>query len=254
VQYARAFGTLTFTSFRRLLWSVGTLMLVFPPAACALFVVRRGYGSMPAETAFNLFSQFLVMVFASFVVPLCCVTFGATAVGGDRDDGTLLFLLMRPLPRGLIIAAKFAAALPLSVGFVCGGLWILCRLAGPPGRLAFDAYLPPVFYMTAAYTALFLLFGTLVRHAVIVGLIYTLLMEVFLGNVPGIIKQLAINYYGRSLMFDAGVDEGLTAPDPQWFDPLTSSSARWTLWGITLAAWCVAWVVFQVREYEDGEN
>ena len=230
-------------------------MLVFPPAACALFVARRGYGSMTdAVLAFNDFSQYPVFVFTSFVVPLCCVTFGATAVGGDRDDGTLLFLLMRPLPRGLIIAAKFAAALPLSVGFTCGGLWMLCRLAGSPGRLAFDAYLAPVFYMTLAYTALFLLFGTLVRHAVIVGLLYTLLMEVFLGNfVPGIINQLAINYYGRLLMFDAGVDEGLTAPDPQWFDPLSSSSARWTLWGITLAAWCAAWLVFQFREYEDAE-
>ena len=118
VQYARAFGTLTFTSFRRLLWSVGTLMLVFPPAACALLVVWRDYGAMSDEVeAFNGLSNFLIKVFASFVLPLCCVTFGATAVGGDRDDGTLLFLLMRPLPRGLIVAAKMAAALPLSVAF-----------------------------------------------------------------------------------------------------------------------------------------
>jgi len=253
VRYARAWATLVYTSFRRLLWSVGTLMLVFPLAACALFVARRGYSSMADDvTAFNLFSQFLVFVFTPFVVPLCAVTFGASSVGGDREDGTLLFLLMRPLPRGLIVSAKFAAALPLAVGFACGGLWLLCRLAGPPGRIAFEAYLPAVLYMTTAYTAVFLLMSVLFRHAVIVGLIYTLLMEVLLGNVPGIVKQLAVNYYGRSLMFDAGVEHGLSTPDPQWFDPLSNFAARGTLAGITLAVLALAWLVFARREFEDG--
>jgi ABC-2 type transport system permease protein len=229
-------------------------MLVFPLAACALFVVRRGFASIPDEVAaFNAFSQFLIFVYGSFIVPLCSATFGATSLGGDREDGTLLFLLMRPVPRGLIVTAKFAAALPLAVGFTCGGFWILCKSAGPAGQIALDAYLPAVFYMTAAFTAVFLLFAVVFRHAVIVGLIYTLLMEVLLGNVPGIIKQLAVSYYGRSLMFDAGVDHGLALPDPQWFDPLSSEAARATLWGITLVSLAASWTIFQLREYEEHQ-
>ncbi|MGC3972303.1 MAG: hypothetical protein QM775_34670 [Pirellulales bacterium] len=51
-------------------------------------------------------------------------------------------------------------------------------------------------------------------------------MEVLLGNVPGIIKQVAINYYGRSLMYDAGVDHGLSASDTQWLDPYPAYDAR----------------------------
>lgn len=254
VQYFRAWTTLVFTSFQRLFWSVGTLMLVFPLAACALFVTRRGFASMADDVAaFNAFSMFLVFVYASFIVPLCSATFGATSLGGDREDGTLLFLLMRPVPRGLIVTAKFAAALPLAVGFSCGGFWLICRLAGPAGRIALDAYLPAMFYMTAAFTAVFLLFAVVFRHAVIVGLIYTLLMEVLLGNVPGIIKQLAVNYYGRSLMFDAGVDHGLALPDPQWFDPLSTAAARTTLWALTAVALAAAWIVFRFREYEERE-
>lgn len=254
VQYLRAWTTLVYTSFARLLWSVGTLMLVFPLAACTLFVARRGFASMPDDVAaFNSFSLFMIFVYGSFIVPLCSATFGATSLGGDREDGTLLFLLMRPLPRGLIVTAKFAAAWPLAVGFACGGFWLLCRLAGPAGRIALDAYLPAVFYMTTAFTALFLLFAVVFRHAVIIGLIYTLLLEVLLGNVPGIIKQLAVNYYGRSLMFDAGVDHGLALPDPQWFDPLPTSAARLTLWTLTAIALAAAWLVFHYREYEERE-
>jgi ABC-2 type transport system permease protein len=252
VATGRAWSMLVFLSFRRMLWSVGTLMLLFPLAACALFVVRRGFAEMgDPVVAFNAFSNFLIFVFASFIVPLASLAFGATSLGADREDRTLLFLLIRPVARPVILSAKFVAALPLALGFVCGSLWLFCRLAGPPGRLAFQAYLPAVCYMTIAYTALFHLFSTLLRHAVIAALIYALFMEVFLGNVPGIIKSLAINYYGRSLMFEAGVDYGLSAPDPQWFDPLSSTTARWTLWLIAAAALALSAIVFQRREYEE---
>lgn len=249
----RAWTTLVFTSFRRLLWSVGTLMLVFPLAVCILFVTRRGYVQIGDETvAFNAFSNFLIFIYASFMTPLCALTFGAQSLSGDREDRTLVFLLIRPVPRWVILSAKFAAAWPLAVVCACGGLWFLCRLAGPTGRLAFDAYLPAVFYMTTAYTALFLAFAVLFRHAVIAALLYALFMEMLLGNVPGIIKKLAINYYGRSLMYDAGVDHGLSAPDPQWFEVLSSDAARGTLLGITVAALAVSWLIFRSREYEEA--
>lgn len=248
----RAWTTLVFTSFRRLLWSVGTLMLVFPLAACLLFVARRGYTSISDEAvAFNALSNFLIFIYAAFMTPLCALTFGAQSLSGDREDRTLVFLLIRPVPRWVILTAKFAAAWPLAVTWACGGLWLLCRFAGPAGKLAFDAYLPAVFYMTTAYTALFLAFAVWFRHAVIAALLYALFMEMLLGNVPGIIKKLAINYYGRSLMFDAGVDHGLSAPDPQWFEVLSGDAARGTLAGITLASLVVAGLIFRTREYEE---
>ena len=251
--YLRAGTTLVFTTFRRLVWSVGTLMLLFPLAACTLFVARRGYPQISDPlVAFNSLSNFLLYIYASFMPPLAALAFGAQSLGGDREDRTLVFLLIRPVTRWVILAAKFAAAWPLAICFSCGGLALLCRLAGPPGSIAFAAYLPAIFYMTTAYTAVFLAFSVLFRHAVIAALVYSLFMEVLLGNVPGIIKKLAVNYYGRSLMFDAGVDHGLVAPDPQWFEPLSGFAARGTLLGITLAVLVGAWLVFRLREYEDS--
>lgn len=250
--YLRAWTMLVFTSFRRMLWSVGTLMLLFPLLACFLFVLRRQYVRLgDFEVSFNAYSNFLLFVFGSFLIPLAALAFGTTSVGGDREDRTLLFLLIRPLPRWLILSAKFTAAVPLAVGFVVGPLALYSVFAGPAGLAAFHAYLPAIVYMTVAYTALFNLFAVMFRHAVVVALLYSLFMEVFLGNISGIIKQLAINYYGRSLMFDAGVVHGLSAPDPQWFDPLSGDAARGMLAGITLAALLLSWIVFSIREYDD---
>jgi ABC-type transport system involved in multi-copper enzyme maturation permease subunit len=253
VTLLRAWTTLVFTSFRRLLWSVGTLMLLFPLTACVLFVARRGYPQIGDEVvAFNALSNFLIFIYASFMTPLCALAFGAQSLSGDREDRTLVFLLIRPVPRWVILSAKFAAAWPLAIVGACGGLWLLCRLAGPVGSIAFEAYLPAVFYMTTAYAAVFLAFAVLFRHAVIAALLYALFMEMLLGNVPGIVKKLAINYYGRSLMYDAGVDHGLSAPDPQWFEVLSGNAARGTLLGITLVSLIGAWVIFRTREYEEA--
>ena len=57
---------------------------------------------------------------------------------------------------------------------------------------------------------------------------------------PGIVKRVAINYYGRSMMYAAGVPKGLERPDPQWFEPISATTerhgavgdhARWTARG-----------------------
>lgn len=253
----RAFTTLTLLSFRRLLWSVGTLMLLFPLAAGGLFVYRffqvgrfAGDGAH-AIRGFNEFSTFLLTVFASFLMPLCALAFGTASLGGEREDRTLLFLLIRPLPRGLILAAKFLASLPLVLGFTCGAFWIYCRLAGSAGAMAYDAYLPAIVYMSVAYAAVFLLFSVVFRHPAIIALLYTAFMEMLLGNIPGIIRRVAVNYYGRSLMYDAGIDHGLMLPDNQSFDPLAATDARQALASITIAALALAWLVFRTREYEE---
>ncbi len=132
---ARAFVTLWLLSFRRLFWSIGTPMLLLPIIACVMFLVRRNYGASddPVQ-AFHSFSIFLLTVFASFLVPLGALAFGTAGLGGDREDRTLLFLFIRPLPRGLILLAKYFAALPLVLGFTVGSLWLFCKLAGAPGR------------------------------------------------------------------------------------------------------------------------
>ena len=154
----------------------------------------------------------MILVFASFVVPICALAYGTASVGGDREDRTLVFLLVRPIPRALVLLAKFTATLPLVLGLVVGSYWLYCRLAGEVGQVAFPLYLPALVYMTLAYVCLFHLFAVAFRHSTIIALVYALFMELLLGNMPGIVKRVAVNYYGRSIMYAAGAAEGLPRP------------------------------------------
>lgn len=249
----RAWTTLLMLSFNRLLWSASTLMVMFPLVGCALFLAWRRYDRIPlAQNAFDRFSEeFMIFLFTSFVVPVCALAYGTTSVGGDREDRTLLFLLVRPVPKWLILLAKYLATLPLVLGLVMASFWLYCNLAGDIGRTAFWAYLTPVFYMTVAYVSLFHLFAVTFRHSTIVALIYALFMEFLLGNMPGLIKRIAVNFYGRSMMYDLGAVDGLNSPDPEWFVPLTAWGAGWSLLGISAVALALTLLIFSLREYRD---
>jgi ABC-type transport system involved in multi-copper enzyme maturation permease subunit len=232
-------------------------MVMFPLAGCGLFLLRRRDRLIQsAQTdfgeTFDLFSQrFVILLFASFIVPVCSLAYATTSIGGDREDRTLVFLLIRPIPRALILLAKVCGTLPMVVGLVLASFYLYCRLVGPVGQLAYQLYLPAVLYMTLAYVGLFHLFAVAFRHSTIMALIYALFMEFFLGNMPGIIKRVAVNFYGRSMMYDLGADGGLTMPDPQWFVPVSARTGALVLLGIALGSLLLALVLFQRREYRD---
>jgi ABC-2 type transport system permease protein len=247
----RAWISLVGLSLRRQLWSANLLMVMLPLAGCAIFVLRRGYAHMSGDEAFEEFSEFVVIVFASFVTPICALALGSTSIGGDREDRTLVFLLVRPIPRALVLLAKYCASLPIALALVGVSFLAYCLLAGSAGASALPRYLPALLLMTVAYVSLFHLFAVMFRHATIAALVYALLFELMLGNTPGVIKRLAVNFYGRSMIFNNGAELGLAPPDPRLFEPLETGTSAWWLAGIAAAGLAAALCVFQRREYRD---
>lgn len=251
----RAWSTLVWVSFHRLLWSANTLMLLFPLGGTALFLLRwrrRLRTDSPEEffESFSLFGEvFVIAVFALFLLPIVALAYATTSVGGDREDRTLVFLLTRPVPRWLILLGKIAATMPLVVGLVVGSFWGYCQLVGPVGQEAFRAFLPSVFWMSVAYVMVFHLFAVSFRHSTIVALLYAVLLETFVGNMPGVIKRVAVSYYGRSAMYQSAGKYGLEAPDV--FEPLSELAATWALIVVAIGAWLLATLIFQRREYRD---
>lgn len=252
VGWYRAFGSLWWLSLRRLLWSTNTIMVLVPLVAGALFLLRRRFGDIPdPERAFRLFSEFLLVVYASFFVPICAIAYGSTCVGAEREDRTLVYLLIRPFPRPLILLAKFLASWPLTVGLAVGTFWVYCQLAGDCGHRAFAAYATTIALMATTYVSLFHFLSVWFRHATILALVYVLFLEVLVGNMPGIVKRAAINYYGRVLMYAAGEPHGLAMPNPNGFEMLASQTAGAALWGLAAGLLLAAIIVFQYREYRD---
>jgi hypothetical protein len=74
-------------------------------------------------------------------------------------------------------------------------------------------------------------------------------METLIGNLPGIVKRVAVNYYGRSLLYAAGEADGVKAP--KGFELLSLEVATWALAGIAIGGLLLACIVFSRREYRD---
>ncbi len=248
----RAWSTLTSLSFTRLLWSSSTLMVLLPLAGCLLFVLRRHYGHQYFTIReFREFSEFMILIFASFVVPICALAFGTASIGGDREDRTLVFLLVRPIPRSLILLAKFTATLPLVLGLVVGSFWLYCRLAGAVGQVAFSL----VFAGRDLHDAGLRLPVSPVRGGVSPRHDHRAGVCLVHGSDAG---QPAGHREarGRELLrpFDHVCRRrarGPAAARREWFEPLARDTASWALAGIALGGILLAALIFAQREYRD---
>lgn len=248
----RAWSTLCWLSFRRLLWSTTTLMLAMPLLGVAMLMTRFGPRLQlrdPGE-AFVLFGEeFVIRIFTLALLPLCALAYATSSIGGDREDRTLLFLLVRPIPRWSILLAKMSATLPLVLGISIGAFYVYCLPAGPAGEAAFRLFLPAVVSMAAAYVGLFHLFAVVFRHSTIIALIYSLFMEALLGNMPGVIKRVAVSFYGRSMMYRLGEPWGLE--EATVFQSVSADVGLAALWAIAVGSALAAMFYFQRREYHD---
>lgn len=248
---ARGWLALFRLSFRRMFWSTNTLMVLLPLILAAAFPLRRRF--LPADDlAFERLTTFLSGIYLSLIVPICSLAYGTAGIGGDREDQSLQFLLVLPLPRPLMLWAKYAAALPLALAATMGGLWAYCQLAGEPGQAAWRLYWPACALVTAAYVGLFQLFATMFRHAAIAAVAYALFVETLLGNMPGMMQRLAVGSYARAWMLAAAEAAERPVTAPSFYEPLSAESAARVLAGVAVASVAAAAVVFTRGEYRDS--
>ena len=165
---------------RRRAW----LLLVLPAALLLLsLLLRLTVGEEDRTDA-------AVVVLGAFaiatVIPLLALIAGTGALGGEIDDGSIVYLLSKPVSRHVIVTTKLAVS--AAVLAVFGAVPVLLSglvLVGWADRLAV-AYGVGALVAGTTYCAAFLLLSVLTRNAVVVGLVYALVWEAGVGNVlPG---------------------------------------------------------------------
>jgi ABC-2 type transport system permease protein len=145
---------------------------------------------------------------AGTLVPLLGVIIGTGVIGPEIEDGSIVYLLAKPIRRRSVVLAKLAvaigaiaafAALPLLLaGLLLPGFGVRLAVGFAAGTLAAGV----------AYAALFLLLAVLTRHAVTIGLLYALVWEGLVGSyVPGA-RALSIQQWGSALTKAAGGGAG----------------------------------------------
>jgi ABC-2 type transport system permease protein len=135
--------------------------------------------------------SFIVELFISLVLPillpLTALIFATSALGGEVEDRTLLYLTLRPVSRLAVIVAKLLASALITTALVEVAL-VATYLIGTQGSGTMQnlgAILLAGLVGSLTYSSLFLLVGLwLPRRGLLVGFIYVLLWE-------GIVSQLS---------------------------------------------------------------
>ncbi|MCJ7782166.1 MAG: ABC transporter permease [Acidimicrobiia bacterium] len=131
------------------------------------------------EAALNRFLGMAVRLYFPLLVPIVALIMSASALGDERRDGTLSFLVLRPIPRSVISASKYAGAVLVAGalnGFGAAALGIVYGIdTGSWGMV-----LPLIvggFVASTVYAALFVPLGFFTDRAVLVGLAFVLIFE-----------------------------------------------------------------------------
>ena len=201
-----------------------------------------------------VFSRWLVFfLFLGFLLPLWSLSFASSALGADRENRSLIWLMTRPLPRSGIYLAKFLAVLPWCLALNLGGFALICLCGGQTGRQALPLYWPAVAAGTLAFAAVFHLIAASFSRPTIVGLLYAFFFETILSElpVPGTVKRLSINYYTRCLMYSAARTKDVPVESDSLFVPVSDGVAWWVLIGATIAITGVGMWFFSRSEYRD---
>ncbi|MCC6434812.1 MAG: ABC transporter permease [Acidimicrobiales bacterium] len=146
--------------------------------------------------------QFVNGLGLSVLVPVIALVFASSAFGDLNDDGTLVYLWLRPLPRWQLATAAFAASLTVTVPLTVLPLCIGAALTGAGGAVVAGAALA-VALGVLAYVALFCALGLRVQRALPWGLAYILIWEGFVAQAGRGAGRLAIRAYTRSLLSQA---------------------------------------------------
>ena len=205
------------------------------------------------QSAVQVFGRwFVVPIFLTFLLPLWSLSFATEAVGGDREQNSLIWLLARPLPRPAVYLAKFVALLPWCLALNVGGFALLCAAAGRPGLTGLVLFWPAVLAATLAFAALFHLIGAVFRRPAIVAIGYSFCLEIILGDMPGTMKRVSIGYYAHCMMLEAAAAHGVQMDESAVYVPVGGATALIVLLSATAALLALGMVVFSRMQYHEG--
>jgi len=140
------------------------------------------------------------------LLPLTAVIFGTTAFGGEVDDGTMIYLLVRPLPRWGVALTKYLVAVLVTAAIITAAImlaWLALRNDELPGAVP-RSFITASVVGSLVYCALFSYVGLVTRKGLVLGLLYIIFFENILARgVPGV-KWLSVREFGVSVAQWAG--------------------------------------------------
>lgn len=165
------------------------LLLPLPLLLIGLTLICRAYDLDPADWG----APVVVGLGLAVLLPVVSLIVGTGVLGSEVDDGTIVHILTKPLPRRDIILAKLGVAVGVSALTSAVPLFVAGVLAD---SVRFGVALAIAGVLGAfAYSAFFLLLSLVTRRPVLLGLVYILVWEGLLGTFVSGTRVLSIEQY-----------------------------------------------------------
>jgi len=184
-------------TFRQLLGRRRTLLLVLLATLPVLLAVAFRLADQTDVERFT--RRIFDTISITILLPLVAILFGTGAFGSEIDDGTIVYLLAKPVPRWILVLSKALSAMAVAI-LLTGVSTALAGMidlfpAGNDGVLATEAQVLAMVVGSACYVSLFLALSLFTRRALVIGIGYMLVWEGALSfMLPGI-ANLSIRQY-----------------------------------------------------------
>lgn len=133
------------------------------------------------------------------LLPVAVLVFGSASLGDLIDDGSLVYLWLRPVPMWLHAVAAWLATITVVVPLVLGPMVLSAAIIQPDGEVLGAAIIGGLIGITA-YAAIFVMAGVRFRRALPWGLVYILIWEGFVASAGKTASKLAVRSYIRSIL------------------------------------------------------
>ena len=168
----------------------------FPPLSAAEIALR--------ELEAGVFVVSLVGF--TLLVPIVALVFAGASLGDPREDGTLVYLWLRPMPRAGVVVGAWLAAITVSLPLTLVPMTLTAILLDTGAELVAATAIATIVGILA-YSAIFVLLGLLVKNAIVWGLGYILLWEGLVASFGSAAAKVSVRGYLSSILTSrTGVD------------------------------------------------
>ncbi|MCX5604954.1 ABC transporter permease [Streptomyces phaeochromogenes] len=183
-------------TYRGLLGRRRALILgALPVLLIVISVAVRGFTGADDQVASDVLGGFALAT----MVPIIGVIAGTGAIGPEIDDGSVVYLLAKPVKRPTIIFTKLIVAIAVTMAFSAIPTFIAGMILNGNGQQIAVAYTVAALVASIAYAAMFLLLGTITRHAVVFGLVYALVWEALFGSLVSGARTLSVQQWSLAV-------------------------------------------------------
>tara|TARA_B100001121_G_scaffold249512_1_gene225162 strand:+ start:609 stop:1340 length:732 start_codon:yes stop_codon:yes gene_type:complete len=135
----------------------------------------------------------------SILVPIVALIFASASLGDTREDGTLVYLWLRPISRVSVSTGAWAASVTIALPLTAIPMTVSAILLDA-GNSVVTATIITTILAVVAYSGLFLTLGLIVKNPVLWGLAYIFIWEAIVASFAKPAAALAVSGYSRAII------------------------------------------------------